>query len=96
MINGCWLEIDTPLARRIDSSLFIFFAAVRTPQNLFALARQGQSYHNYSLKNTNYSSMPTAGIISAMTSEISVAAMPVLFQPSFGCQLAGLPLPTIQ
>jgi len=54
MINGCWLEIDTPLARRIDSSLFIFSAAVRTPQNLFALARQGQSYHNYSLKITNY------------------------------------------
>lgn len=37
------------------------------------------------------------GIISAMTSsEISVAAMPVPFQPSFACQLAGLPLPTIQ
>lgn len=36
------------------------------------------------------------GIISAITSEISVAAMPVPFQPSFACQLAGLPLPMIQ
>ena len=32
----CWLEIDTPLARRIDSGLFILFAA---------FAQEGAGFH---------------------------------------------------
>ena len=37
MINCGGLEIDTPLARRIDSSLFILFAAMRKAENNFRL-----------------------------------------------------------
>lgn len=35
----CWLEIDTPLARRIDSSLLILFACMRKARNNFRLER---------------------------------------------------------
>ncbi len=47
MINYGWLEIDTPLARRIDSSLLNLFAAVRKAAKIIPLWRvSDKAFHN--------------------------------------------------
>lgn len=42
----CWLEIDTPLARRIDSSLFILSVALRMAGNYLLWPGRDKAFLN--------------------------------------------------